>query len=230
MKRILVPLLLALSLSASDQIVLVVAEDLDHTVGTLQTFEKKHTRFEATTLRIQVNLGRNGLAWGIGSQALEHPEGPRKHEGDGRAPAGIFRLDAVFGQEAKLATSMPYTQMREVSVCVDDEHSPHYDQIVTIDRDLQVRSLEWMRRDDQLYTLGVTVAHNPAHTPGEGSCIFMHVQKADNTPTAGCTSMLMADLKALVGWLDPAKEPLLVQVPRSSCPEIEEGFPGVICP
>ena len=42
-------------------------------------------------------VGRNGLAWGRGVRT-DLPAGePQKREGDGRAPAGIFKLGPAFG-------------------------------------------------------------------------------------------------------------------------------------
>jgi len=115
-------------------------------------------------------------------------------------------------------------------ICVDDANSSAYNKIVPIDQDLQIRSFEWMRREDMLYALGVTVAHNPRQIPGRGSCIFLHVQRGVDEPTAGCTSMPFEALRTIVSWLDAAKEPLLVQIPKDACHEVETRFPGVTCP
>ena len=70
-----------------------------------------------------------------------------------------------------------------------------------------------MRRDDHVYELGVVVEHNDACVPGRGSAIFLHVWREPGAPTAGCTSMARDDLLRLLRWLDPAAEPLLVQLP-----------------
>ena len=42
-----------------------------------------------------ITIGRAGAAWGIGL----HPQqlGPRKKEGDGRSPAGVFRIGDTEG-------------------------------------------------------------------------------------------------------------------------------------
>jgi D-alanyl-D-alanine dipeptidase len=72
-----------------------------------------------------------------------------------------------------------------------------------------------MRRDDILYKWGVVVDHNPAAIPGAGSCIFLHVWKNAASPTAGCTAMRESDLAGLIRWLDPARHPILVQMPRA---------------
>ena len=91
--------------------------------------------------------------------------------------------------------------------CVDDSQSPLYNRVAVADRG------ERMRRDDELYRYTVFVRHNDAHTPGRGSCIFLHVWKDAASPTVGCTAMALDDLRALIAWLD--RDTLLVQLPRA---------------
>ena len=73
-----------------------------------------------------------------------------------------------------------------------------------------------MRRDDILYKWGVVVDHNAAAIPGAGSCIFLHIWKSSSAPTAGCTAMPESDLVRLLRWLDPARHPILIQLPLAS--------------
>jgi L,D-peptidoglycan transpeptidase YkuD (ErfK/YbiS/YcfS/YnhG family) len=71
-----------------------------------------------------------------------------------------------------------------------------------------------MLRSDVLYKWGVVVAHNSAATPGAGSCIFLHIWKNSGAATVGCTAMAERDLVELLRWLDPARRPVLIQMPR----------------
>ena len=84
---------------------------------------------------------------------------------------------------------------------------------------------EFMKRDDLQYELGIVVEHNKEAVSSRGSCIFIHVQKAKNTGTAGCTSMSLNELKKIVNWLDEKKNPILIQIPKSSSKEILERYP-----
>jgi hypothetical protein len=43
------------------------------------------------------------------------------------------------------------------------------------------------------------------------SCIW----RGPGQPTVGCTAMPQADLELLLGWLDPKRKPLLVQLPAA---------------
>jgi L,D-peptidoglycan transpeptidase YkuD (ErfK/YbiS/YcfS/YnhG family) len=222
--------LLLQGLCAADQLLLVVSESFSAPTATLQRYVREKGRYHKTGKAITVNLGRSGLGWGIGEPFPRHEGDPIKQEGDGRAPAGVFALNEVFGYARSAATKMPYLHAGRDLICIDDSVSPFYNRIKTIDRETAVRSFEWMRRDDDLYTLGVTVAHNSAQKPQAGSCIFLHVQKGPGAPTSGCTSMALAELREIVRWLDPEKKPLLVQVPKAYCDVVMERFPGVECP
>jgi D-alanyl-D-alanine dipeptidase len=144
-----------------------------------------------------------------------------KHEGDGKAPAGIFTLSSVFGyataSEAGIPLiGLPYVQATESIECVDDTASAHYNTL--LDRagiPVDWQSSEHMRRTDELYRLGVFVDHNVAPAKaGAGSCIFIHMWRGPSSPTVGCTAGEPANITALVGWLHRSDAPLLVQLPK----------------
>lgn len=231
MKHLLLPLLLCFSLNANEQIVLVVADDLNKSTGILQRFERISERYQKKGDPQNVNLGRSGLGWGLGENRLRHsPDELKKYEGDGRSPAGVFRLKQIFGYASHLPGLMPYRQMRRDHICVDDPESTYYNMIVPVESNLSIKSFEWMRRDDTLYALGITVGHNLQKIPNRGSCIFLHIEKAPGSATSGCTSMSTEDLLTIISWLNPEKEPLLVQIPRKECSQVANIFPGVFCP
>ncbi len=180
---------------------------------------------------IPVNLGRNGLGWGIGESGFTPKAGePVKREGDGRAPAGIFKISKAFGYAARVRTKMPYLQADKELICVDDSESKYYNQILDKNESDDPKSFEWMRRDDKLYKFGLVVDHNTQAKKSAGSCIFFHIQKSKTAPTAGCSAMKENDLRTIIKWLDPTKNPKVVQIPRSYCSEAEDLYNGVVCP
>jgi zinc D-Ala-D-Ala dipeptidase len=74
-----------------------------------------------------------------------------------------------------------------------------------------------MRRKDALYTWVVDVKHNKQPvTPGQGSCIFLHVWRGESNPTVGCTAMSQKNLEQVLSWLDPKAQPLLIQLPKTT--------------
>jgi L,D-peptidoglycan transpeptidase YkuD (ErfK/YbiS/YcfS/YnhG family) len=164
-------------------------------------------------------VGLAGLGWGTGLHPLM-ADGPRKREGDGRAPAGVYRLSSAFGYASGDQIPwirLPYRQSTAFSRCVDDPASRWYNRWADADRvNVDWSSHEEMRRPDELYRLGVWVDHN-ADPPsaGAGSCIFLHIWRGPGVPTVGCTSFAAAELETLLRWLDPARSPVLVQLPES---------------
>jgi D-alanyl-D-alanine dipeptidase len=53
--------------------------------------------------------------------------------------------------------------------------------------------------------------------PGAGSCIFIHIKKV---PTAGCTVMNEKEIKEIIRWLEPKKNPLLIQGTKEDIPSL----------
>jgi zinc D-Ala-D-Ala dipeptidase len=208
-------------LSRSRQLILVTTRDWDSVEGTLRRFERRNEKAKWQTVgaSVPVVVGRNGLGWGVGLNARAG-DGPLKKEGDGKAPAGVFKLGPAFGFDTTAGASwvkMPYTPLTVNVECVDDVNSGQYNQIV--DRNgVQVidwRSSERMRSVEG-YRWGLVVEHN-ANPPvaGRGSCIFLHIWAGTGKGTAGCTAMEQPNLEALMRWLDAKKNPLLVQLPEA---------------
>jgi D-alanyl-D-alanine dipeptidase len=112
---------------------------------------------------------------------------------------------------------MPYTPLDLNWQCVDDAASSHYAEI--LDR-RTIAAPDWasdetMRRADVEYTWVVDVAHNPARTPGAGSCIFLHVWRGPDSATVGCTAMSRDSLERVLADLDPHAAPVFVLLPKA---------------
>lgn len=209
--------------AAPGQVVFVVTPDWSATRGTLAAFDRaadgtwrQHGASHA------VHVGRAGCGWGRGL----HPDpgtGPRKREGDGRSPAGVFAIGPAFGAAATCDTGLEYRPLSIDDWCIDVADSPHYNRIVSA-RDVGAAavagSTEPMRRDlhlagDRAYDLGFVIGHNPDREPGAGSCIFAHLVGDPPGPTAGCTAMTAAQLGALVRWLRADRQPRFVLLPAA---------------
>ncbi len=209
------------ALLASEQLLIVISEEFNATTATLQRYELNNRRFQPVGDKINVNLGRSGLGWSQSELNIPHrADEPLKREGDGRAPAGIFFITGSFGYTQHPNKNMPYIQSSPDLICVDDVHSSAYNRIVRHSQAPDAQSFERMRRSDALYALGLTLSHNSRRIPYEGSCVFLHVEKAPHQPTAGCTSMSYTDLNTVVQWLDIRKKPLLIQIPKHYFPEV----------
>ena len=211
----------ATPLDGSRQLVLVVTPTWDSTSGTLGRFVRDSDQgvWRAVGDVVPVVVGRTGLAWDD-SRVRPGTGEPVKREGDGRSPAGAFALDTAFGFDIRQVVSwvrLPYVQLRTGTECVDDARSAHYNTIVNRDSVARVdwSSSERMREIEQ-YAYGVHVAYNAPPRPARGSCIFLHIWGGPGSVTAGCTAMDLDALKTLMGWVDPQRRPMLVQLPASA--------------
>lgn len=202
----------------SEQIVVVITPSWTSTKGTMQRFERAMPTSEWRSLgsAVPAVVGRTGIAWGVGFDGIS-AEGPHKHEGDGKAPAGVFPLDTAFGfapRDSMPTVKLPYVQLLPTTDCVDDVASAHYNTVVDKQSVTRVdwNSAEHMREVAQ-YKIGVIVGYNAAPpVKGRGSCIFLHIWGGPDSHTAGCTAFDEAKLRDLMMWLDPTKRPLVVQL------------------
>ena len=217
-------------LASSRQLVLVTTPAWDSTSGVLARYERAASgdAWRRVGVEVPVVVGRTGLAWDDAFAAT--PGAPRKHEGDGRSPAGIFPMDTVFGFAALADAGWvrePYLPLTAGTECVDDVASAYYNTVV--DRGAVPRvdwtSAERMRAIDQ-YRIGVIVGYNAAPPRrGRGSCIFLHVWAGPGSTTAGCTAMPERDLRDLVLWMDRANRPILVQLPAAERARLRGSLP-----
>ena len=206
-------LLQAEEMPDTKQLLVVTTKNWSVPTGVLQRYEREDDKWHKVGKAIDIELGRNGLGWGIGLHELPHDAKIIKKEGDGKAPAGIFKLNQAFGY-APFKIDYPYEVYKETDHCVDDVNSKYYNKIVDstkIDRDY--KSHERMKFPKNYYKYGIVVDHNgitegSKSKKGAGSCIFIHIK---SVPTAGCTVMTESEIKEVLHWLDPKKNPLLVQ-------------------
>jgi D-alanyl-D-alanine dipeptidase len=208
------------------QVVCVTTPTWATSGGTLQRWERADgaESWVKAGDPVDVVVGERGLGWGIGLHGSATDDGPRKKEGDRKAPAGVFRLTGSFGRGPSPVGNLPWQTITATLEAVDDPASRFYNRIV--DRK-KIGQPDWKSSERMaeipVYKLGVVVAHNPQNIPGAGSCIFLHLRREKSSGTAGCTAMQEAPLVTLVRWLDPARQPVLVQFPRAV---MQREFPG----
>jgi D-alanyl-D-alanine dipeptidase len=206
-------LLHAQEIPDSKQLLVVTTENWSVSSGLMQRYERKNKQWHKVGKILEIKLGRNGLGWGIGLHTIPKDAEIIKKEGDGKSPAGIFRLNQAFGYEP-FNINYPYEVYSETDHCVDDVNSKFYNKIVDstkIDRDY--KSHEVMKFPKDYYKYGIVVDHNGISDGSKskkdaGSCIFIHIK---SIPTSGCTVMTENEIKEILRWLDPKAQPLLVQ-------------------
>ncbi len=213
MKIVLALCVILITLQAqTKQLLVVTTKEWSAPSGKLQRYELHETGWQKIGKKIDIKLGRNGLGWGIGLHELPKDAQNIKKEGDGKSPAGIFKLKHAFGY-APFDIAYPYKIYKETDHCVDDVNSKFYNKIVDSTQvDVDYKSKEHMKFPKDYYKYGIVVDHNHigevGAIKGAGSCIFIHIK---DVPTAGCTVMSEEQIQTLLRWLDPEAEPLLIQ-------------------
>jgi hypothetical protein len=221
-------------LDGSTQMVVVTTADWSTVQGRLQRFERALVgdAWNPVGTPIAIVVGKKGMGWGAGILSTDDPalrslQDPIKKEGDGKSPAGIFRISTAFGYAAQPASAwkLPYISLTPSVECVDDSASRFYNRIVdrtSVSPDWH--SSELMSQTGEAYRWGAVIDQNPAAVPYSGSCVFMHIWGGPDVGTSGCTAMPQEQLEPILAWLDPARSPILVQLPLAQYKELEKSW------
>jgi L,D-peptidoglycan transpeptidase YkuD (ErfK/YbiS/YcfS/YnhG family) len=181
----------------SEQLIFATNRDSSSSLVTIHAVERNNGVWQLVFPRFAGSIGEMGFA------AIDN-----KREGDGKSPSGVFPLGIAFGYDPSVATKMPYRQATEDDFWVDDVNSEDYNKWIQGKPD--AASWEKMKRDDDQYKYGAVIEYNMHPiVKGNGSAIFLHVWK-DGGATLGCVSMPEEMVLEILGWLDPAKKPLIV--------------------
>ena len=195
----------------ADKLLVVTTPDWNSVHGTLNRYVRSHGKWKQLGKSVPIVVGKNGMGW---DPALAKGDGPVKHEGDGRSPAGIYPIHQTFGFAPSLGGSPEYFSLTPATECVDDVNSSQYAHIVNNEKvGKDWNSSEHMRSID-LYRWGAVVPYNMTNTKaGAGSCIFLHIAPTSGNGTAGCTAMPEANIEEIVHWI--GKGAVLVQMPEA---------------
>ena len=124
-----------------------------------------------------------------------------KQEGDGATPAGVLALRRVFyradcGPPPECA--VPIEPLAPDDGWCDDPGHADYNRMVRLPHDGRCEAL-W--RTDRVYdVVGVLGWNDAPVVRGRGSAIFLHVARADFSPTEGCVALALADLRRVLAF------------------------------
>jgi len=211
------------------QLLVGVTNGWDQSRGKLWRFQRDAASGDWQRLTnpngVDILLGRNGLAWGLGALAIPESlqqQQSAKREGDGRAPAGCFAITKIYGDDPGLpaGANFPYRQVGQWDAWPDDVQNPFYNRHVVIDPGQGIPAWfekQRMRQGDFAYRWLIEIRHNAdPPIPGAGSAIFFHIRRGPDRRTAGCTTMSEGNLKAIVSWLRIDQQPHYVLLPKSA--------------
>ena len=181
----------------SEQLIFVTNRDASSVLVTIHAVERNNGVWHLLFPTFTGSIGEMGFA------AID-----KKREGDGKSPSGIFPLGMAFGYAPSVVTKMPYRQVTDDDFWVDDVNSEDYNKWVK--GKPNAASWEKMKRDDDQYKYGLVIEYNRHPIiKGKGSAIFLHIWKGGES-TVGCVSMPEEKVLKILGWLDPAKKPLII--------------------
>lgn len=166
--------------------------------GTLYTFEKQGKHWKEKFTPFEVNLSIKGIT-----------STNTKKEGDYKIPAGLYNLPFVFGYERDINTKMKFITLNFDHVWICDSTDENYNQMIEdIEGIYKKNPNEILKRKDHLYKYGIVIGYNMNPiVKGKGSAIFIHVERKENSATAGCITISEDRIKKLIEWLDPTKQP-----------------------
>lgn len=184
-------------LREASRLVLVTTPSMNVSAATLQLFVRRSSRssWSAVGPAERAVVGRAGLAWGYTFVRLKIENEVEKFEGDGRTPAGFFRMGPPFGLES---SELPgYIKIRPgETVCVEDSRSVFYNRIVK-----RSEVEPGINPDDMggtpLYRKGLFVAYPSDRATRRGSCIFVHIWERSGKGTNGCIGLPESRVAAL---------------------------------
>src|SRR5690348_17235352 len=130
-----------------------------------------------------------------------------KREGDGATPIGSWTMRRLLYRADRLAmpeTALPVSVIAAADGWCDAPLDARYNQPVPLSYPASAEAL-W--REDGVYDLIVPLGYNDAPVvAGAGSAIFLHVARADFSPTEGCVALALADLLAMLRDADEASQ------------------------
>jgi L,D-peptidoglycan transpeptidase YkuD (ErfK/YbiS/YcfS/YnhG family) len=154
------------------------------------------------------NQGEGHYAeWGAGARRCAVGRGgiaEKLREGDGVTPIGRWPLRRILYRADRVARPqcvLPVTSIGPHDGWCEAPDDPDYNRPVRLPHRA---TAEAMWRDDHLYDVVAVVGYNDAPViAGRGSAIFLHLARAEFTPTAGCVALALPDLLDALTQLKP---------------------------
>jgi L,D-peptidoglycan transpeptidase YkuD (ErfK/YbiS/YcfS/YnhG family) len=140
--------------------------------------------------------------------------GSTRKQGTNTTPGGTYTLTQAFGIATDPGTAMPYHHVTSDDWWVEDNNSAYYNQMRTASQggfDMTLppsatNGSEQLITHTTQYQYAVVIDFNrwPA-VRYRGAGIFLHVNGSGST--AGCVSVPLPTMVAIMRWLDPAAHP-----------------------
>mgnify|MGYP000639845801 CR=1 FL=1 len=186
--------------NGSSQMIVVSSEKDGQNKAKVETFEKTVDGWAKRFPSMNAVIGKKGFSL-------------NKIEGDLKSPAGIFRVGTAFGTIDKPSyMRISYKKTSKNDYWIDDVSSQDYNNWVEFEGDPYSRWKSFEKLKITSYKLAFVIEYNMNPiVKGKGSAIFFHIWQGRNISTKGCTALSEADISKLLSWIDPDKNPIIIQ-------------------
>lgn len=208
----------------SAQQLIVVTDPTPTMYATLTAYQKVGALWHRMLGLMTARIGRNGFV-----------KAANRVQGTGTTPTGSFVLGPSFGSGTSPGTAMPYRRFDSTDRWVYDKSDPStYNTYQPSGNWGNQEKLSQIKYGQYRYAVVIGYNHpvmsmsasaRPHASAGVntklGGGIFLHVTKyipgnSHSEPTAGCVSVDLLQMKALLKWLNPAKNPRIIIGSRST--------------
>lgn len=179
------------------QVVVVTASNMYTRSAVTSVYEKKSSGWKKVISGIDTLLGQNGLCYASERKQFTNT-----------TPAGLFNFKFVFGNQPNPGTKMQYRRISDNSYWDENSGSPTYNRWVEKDPGGENEHLI----AEPFYKYSVVIDYNWNQVPNKGAGIFLHVKPP--LYTGGCVGIDEAPLLQIIRWLDPAKNPKILIIPK----------------
>ncbi|PGY06325.1 SH3 domain-containing protein [Bacillus sp. AFS031507] len=186
------------TVGSNKQLILVTSNGYNTSNAEIRTFERNIQGKWVPVLTTTGHIGKYGFA-----------SAANMHEGGKKSPIGKYSIGTAFGRYGNPGTKMPYRKITFNDVWVDDPTSKLYN---TWQSRSKTRG-QWKSAENMnisAYTYGFVINYNTQRTPYKGSAIFFHIGSGY---TLGCTSTSQKNVVNILKWLNPKKNPVIIQTP-----------------
>ena len=185
-------------LENSEQLLVVYNYQPESYSAFFVALEKKDNHWIVKQEPVKVGIGKNGFATPL-----------NKREGDGKSPTGIFRLGKLYTYEKQLNTLLENQQTTAEDKWIDDPNSEDYNRYVKGVTNAKSYENLLLKTDAYKYCMVIEYNTNPI-IKGKGSAIFFHLAVKKPSFTAGCVAIDEENMKLMVSWLDPKRNPTII--------------------
>ncbi|WP_416827613.1 L,D-transpeptidase family protein [Ectobacillus polymachus] len=186
------------TVDTNSQLILVTTKGYGTNEAYIRTFERDANGHWKTLLGMDGFIGKTGFA-------------NEMSEGGAASPRGKYTIGTAFGIPENPGTKLSYKQITDDDVWVDDANSSLYN---TWQKKSQNNG-RWTSAKNMNIPqckYGFVINYNTDRIPGKGSAIFFHI--SDNY-TLGSTAASENNVLRILRWLDPSKNPVIIQSPES---------------